>query len=118
MNVIKNRLLPSLITIPLLNNTFQNDSSTTQPSFKYHKYNIYLNSNNTFVNRYSRNNFQSSFRTPAFSHNQSRLSTANTVFSLDSSDKTELEPGEVSVSATPCIGCGQLGHEASSCSKF
>ncbi|CAM4750607.1 unnamed protein product [Rotaria magnacalcarata] len=94
MNVIKNRLLPSLITIPLLNNTFQNDSSTTQPSFKHHKYNIYLNSNNTFVNRYSRNNFQSSFRTPAFSHNQSRLSTANTVFSLDSSDKTELEPGE------------------------
>ncbi|CAF4386676.1 unnamed protein product, partial [Rotaria socialis] len=67
---------------------------------------------------HSRNNFQSSFRTPAFSHNQSRLRTANTVFPLDSSDKTDLEPCELSVSATPCIGCSQLDHEASSCPKF
>ena len=52
------------------------------------------------------------------SNNQSRLRTANTVFSLEPSNNAELEPEEFPVSSTPCIRCNQLGHEASSCQNF
>ncbi|CAF4287919.1 unnamed protein product [Rotaria magnacalcarata] len=41
-------------------------------------------------------------------NNQSRLRTANTVFSLDLSSNAEVEPEEFSVSSTPCINMREL----------
>ncbi|CAF4452773.1 unnamed protein product, partial [Rotaria magnacalcarata] len=141
----KEPLLPSSSTVPLYNNTYRNISSTTQSSPKYYKYNNYQNSNNTFVNPHSRNNYQPPSRMPPFlynqsrnmnqqyssnrnnssfntannnrirpqsnqmnysNNNQSRLRTANTVFSLDPSNNAEVEPEEFSISSTPCIRYG------------